>query len=412
MSPADRAHHRTRALIGIVERMHCDSFPAIAPDRMPSLQATDPVQRQFRKHLRSVFWMVLLWWTAYALVFATQVISMGEEQGHPVSWAEALRFSFGGWMTWIPLSLMLYWLVLRFPIERGRILRSAPILMAGVLAVILLRAIYVHVTNPLFGWYEVLPDFGSVLVASIRNNLMLGLTVVGVAHALVFHRQARERETKVAELEASLAKSRLDALRAQLNPHFLFNALNSVAEMVHQDAEIADRMLISLSALLRDGLSAEQGQMRPLRDEISLIEHYLTIEKIRLGKRLKIRWEVEDHCADLPVPVLTLQPLIENAIVHGIARQREPGLLVISVKREASALVMDVENSFDTRTTAKSGTGIGLRSIRDRLLLIYGETAWLKQLDSGAGRFAIQLRIPAPPAEQTLPYAARMAELA
>lgn len=392
--------------------MRCDSFPAIAPDRMLSMQATASEHLSSREHLRSVFWLVLLWWTAYALIFAMQVISMGEEQGKPVSWAESLRFSFGGWMTWIPLTLILYWLVLHFPIERGRVLRSSTILFAGVLVVVLLRALYVYVTNPLFGWYDVLPDFLSVAMASIRNNLMLGLTVVGVAHALVFYRQARERQTKVAELETHLAKSKLDALRAQLNPHFLFNALNSVAEMVHQDAEIADRMLISLSALLRDGLSAEQNQMRPLRDEIALIEHYLMIEKIRLGDRLKVRWMIGPHCAEVLVPVLVLQPLIENAIVHGIARQREPGLLTIVAEMEAGALMIDVENSIDARTKARSGTGVGLRSIRDRLQLIYGENAWLKQPPSNAGRYAVKLCIPAQLKSAAIPSTKRLAELA
>ncbi|MEO8011912.1 MAG: histidine kinase, partial [Dokdonella sp.] len=220
------------------------------------------------KHFLSVLWIVLLWWTAYALMFATQVMSMGEQQGNGPTWSEALRYSFGGWMTWVPLSLALYALVHFFPIERGRTLRAIVVLLAGVAGVVVVRAVYVLMTNSVFGWYETLPGFGSVLAASVRNNLMMAFSVVGVAHALVFYRQARERKQKVAELETHLANTRLEVLRAQLHPHFLFNALNSVAEMIHQDAELADGMLVSLSALLRDSLSAEKRQLRSLGHEL------------------------------------------------------------------------------------------------------------------------------------------------
>ncbi|MEP6881173.1 MAG: histidine kinase [Dokdonella sp.] len=346
------------------------------------------------KHFLSVLWLVLLWWTAYALMFATQVVSMGEQQGNPTSWNEALRYSFGGWMTWVPLSMVLYWLVFHFPIERGRVMRAIPVLLAGVALVVVVRAIYVYLTNPLFGWYPSLPPFTDVLWTSLRNNLMMAMTVVGVSHALVFYRQAREREHKVAELESHLARTRLDMLRAQLNPHFLFNALNSVAEMVHQDADMADRMLVSLSALLRDSLSAEQMQLRPLRNELAVVNHYLTIEKIRLGDRLQIEWNIDDRCLDVATPMLILQPLVENAIVHAIARQRTPSTLRLCGRLDHGMLVLDVENTLVVDELTTSGTGIGLRSIRDRLQLLYAERAQLLVRDAGPGVFAVELRIP------------------
>jgi LytS/YehU family sensor histidine kinase len=239
------------------------------------------------------------------------------------------------------------------------------------------------------------PGFGSVLWASVRNNLMLAATVVGVAHALVFYRQAREREQKVAELENHLANTRLEMLRAQLHPHFLFNALNSVAEMIHQDADVADRMLVSLSALLRDSLSAERNQLRSLRSELDLVRHYLMIEKIRLGERLQIEWEVDERCLDEVVPMLILQPLVENAIVHAIARQRTPGTLTLRGRLDHGMLVLDVENTQVANNVTSSGTGIGLRSIRDRLQLLYADRAQLNLRDVGGERYAVELRIPA-----------------
>lgn len=352
-------------------------------------------QRRMSKHFLFVLWIVLLWWTAYSLMFATQVMSMGEQQGNGVTWSDALRYSFGGWITWVPLSLALYGLVHCFPINRERALRSIIVLLAGVLAVVAVRAVYVYWTNPLFGWYETLPGFGSVLAASVRNNFMVALTVVGVAHALVFYRQAREREQKVAELQTHLARTRLDVLRAQLHPHFLFNALNSVAEMIHQDAELADQMLVSLSALLRDSLAAEQWQMRSLRDELDLVRHYLMIEKIRLGERLQVEWKVDACCMGMTVPMLILQPLVENAIVHAIARQPTPGTLVLRGEIVDDMLVLVVENSRAANESSLAGTGIGLPSVRDRLQLLYSGCAHLTLLDVGSEGYAVEIRIPA-----------------
>lgn len=349
------------------------------------------------KRIPSVFWVVLLWWTAYALIFATQVVWMGEQQGRPISWKEALQFSFGGWMTWVPLSLALYWLVKRHPIERGRSLRSISILMASALAVVLLRAAYVHLTNPVFAWYgdQPLPGFGSVLTTAFINGFMLAWLVIGIAHAMVFYQRSHERGQKVAELETSLTRTQLEALRAQLNPHFLFNALNSVAEMVHRDAELADRMLVSLAALLRDSLSPEQDQLRPLREELVLVEHYLMIEKIRLSERLQVVWDIRPDCLEVPIPALILQPLVENAIVHGIARRRSPGILRVRGRFRDDRLSLEVENSIAPGNTIASGTGIGLQSTRSRLQLLYGEHACLVLQRTEAGDHLVRLDIPA-----------------
>jgi signal transduction histidine kinase len=344
-----------------------------------------------------VFWIVLLVWTAYALVFASQVVSMGEQQGQAITWSEALKFSFGGWMTWIPLSLGLYALAAWRPIERGHVLPALALLTTGALLVVVLRAGYVSLTNPLFGWYgdAPLPPFTRVLATSFFNNFLLAWLVIGVAHAMVFYQQSRERGRQVAALQASLTSTRLDALRAQLNPHFLFNALNSVAEMVHRDAEQADRMLMALSAMLRDSLSSDQHQLRPLRDELALVDHYLMIEKIRLGDRLQVQRDIAPDCLDVLMPALLLQPLVENAIVHGIAPSRTPGRLSIRVQPQGDGLRLDVENSIAGSGTPTAGTGIGLHSTRSRLHLLYGDDAQLTVDTRDMDTHVVRLCIPA-----------------
>ncbi|MFD1295370.1 sensor histidine kinase [Lysobacter gummosus] len=351
------------------------------------------------KRVPNIFWIVLIWWLAYALIFTVQIVHISGPEGMTMSWRQALHFSFGTWMTWVPLSLALYWMVRHFPIERGRFFRSLAALFAASLLVVLLRSVYVYATTSVFNWYGYRPPPGfiGVVATSFNNNFMSAWVVIGLAHALVFYQRSRERGQQVAQLQAGLATAKLQALRAQLNPHFLFNALNSVAEMVHQDAELADRMLVSLSALLREGLFSEREQFRPLHEEISLIKHYLMIEKIRLHERLQLEWRIDTSCLDIPVPALILQPLVENAIVHGIARRRSQGALRIGAEQRGSVLVLEVENCMAPAVSTVRGTGVGLRSISSRLQLLYGGRAALNQCITEAGRYFVCLSIPTSP---------------
>jgi hypothetical protein len=367
--------------------------------------------RRVNRRLPSVLWIALGWWSGYAVVFASQVMDMGTEQGRAIPWSEALKFSFGGWLTWVPLSVGLYYVVHRFPVQRGGLGRSLPRLMAAALAVVFLRGSYVYATNPVFGWYDVLPGFGSVLLASLRNNLVLAWTVIGLAHALVFYERAQERNNKVAELEAGLVAARLEALRAQINPHFLFNALNSVAELVHENADLADEMLLAISDLLRDSLAVDQPQERRLGDEVELVRKYLLVEKIRLGDRLQVRWEVDEACFDRPIPVFALQLLVENAVVHAISKRTEADRLIIRAGIEAGLLVIAVENRIpptDGAAPAVAGLGLGLRSVGSRLRLLYGDDARMSRSQTPDGRHRMELRIPAPTTEHAVSFAGEL----
>lgn len=358
-------------------------------------KAADVLSHSASKALK-LFWAVLLWWAAYSAISATQFVAMGDTTGNRITWAEALRYGFGGNMPWVPFTLGLLWLARRYPIERERALRTVGIHALGVAAIILVKAAYICITNRHFVWYDALPGFGEVLVTSIRNNLMTAWTVVGVCHALVFYQRSRERERDLADMEKTLVAAKLDALRAQINPHFLFNALNSVAEMVHVDKELADEMLVSLSALLRDGLAKEERQVRPLREEIALVEHYLLIEKTRLAERLSVVWDVDRESLDASVPVLILQPLVENAIVHAIAPNKAAGSMTIHARNADGILRLCVENSVDEGAATVAGNGVGLRSASGRLELLYGGRARLVRHEADPGRYMVELHIPQP----------------
>jgi hypothetical protein len=317
--------------------------------------------------------MLTLWWAAYSLFYTEHLLEWRAQAGKPIAFSAALRESLGTWLAWLPISLFLIWLVERYPLERDRLWRSVWMVNLGVATVILARALYVWVANPVFGWYEALPSFSDILLTSLRNNLLTCWFIVGLAHAILFSRRSRQRELEISELKLDLANARLQALTAQLNPHFLFNTLNSVAELVHHAPQSADRMLVGLSALLRKSLETPDGARYSLREEMDMIAHYLDIQSVRLGPRLVTRIDIDPECGSAIVPCLLLQPIVENAIVHSIARHVPGGVLSIEAKRNGRRLRIVVSNEGAPHSSSAGGSGIGLKNTRGRLQCAYGD---------------------------------------
>jgi len=240
-------------------------------------------------------------------------------------------------------------------------------LLLAAFWVVGLRSVYIYALDPWVGWYDSPPDFWSdVMPTSLNNNVLISWIVIGLAHALLFSEQARAQERRAAELQGLLAQARLDAIAAQLNPHFLFNALNSIAELVHHDAARADRMLVGLSALLRRSLESSRLQWVSLREELALLSQYLDIEKVRLGERMQVHWRVAEECLDEAVPPQLLQPLVENAVVHAIARRVRPGNVRIAAGLVGGALWLDVEGDGAEGPPDAQGHGHGLANTRPR----------------------------------------------
>lgn len=318
----------------------------------------------------------------------------------PLSTGEMLLPELSSALVWTAITLALVALARQPWVEQGTRFRWLGIHLLAVLALVTVRAVFIFGTDPWLGWYPAPPTLLTVLMDSITNNFVAGWLLIGVAHAVVQSRKRRAREAEITDLRASLAVAQLDALRARLNPHFIFNALNSVAETMHRDVRRADHMLVSLSALLRDGLSNHQPPLRPLREELALVRHYLTMEQARLDERLRVSWDIDPQSLDIDVPVLILQPLVENAILHGIAPFAEPGDLSIRAEAAMEALRLCVENSVgrEDHPRPSSGTGNGLRSIRDRLALLYGGAARLDVRTTGDDgipkRHLVDLSIP------------------
>jgi len=200
--------------------------------------------------------------------------------------------------------------------------------------------------------------------------------LISAAHALLFYRRSKERERRSLELEATLAKSRLEALTMQLQPHFLFNALNAIAALVHKNPDAADEMLAALSDLLRLTLETSREQELPLRRELEFVERYLMIEHVRFGDRLQFELDVAPETEAALVPTFLLQPLVENAVRHGLEPRSGNGKLVIRARRDNGSLRLSVEDNGVGLSDGKPGReGIGLANTRARLHELYDGAA-------------------------------------
>jgi signal transduction histidine kinase len=317
-----------------------------------------------------------LLWGALVLLFATPLALTGD-----VSWRQGIKFGLSFWALWPLLVPAVVWLSFRFPIERKRIVRNVALhLLACVLMVATIRAAFLafRSADNIFPRLQRLvppgpPGFRTAL------DVLVYWSLVGVCQAVTHFRRSQERERRAAELEARLTNAQLQALRMQINPHFLFNTLNSIAALVYVNPRAADEMLGDLSGLLRRSLDSMEEQEIPLGQELAFVGAYLSIEQKRFGERLKLEQNVPDDLMKALVPALILQPLVENAIRHGIEPQRSPGIISIEAKHEGQQLHLVVRDSgrgFPSEDVNGSerlaSHGIGLSNTRARLLGLYG----------------------------------------
>jgi hypothetical protein len=220
--------------------------------------------------------------------------------------------------------------------------------------------------------------------------------LVGLAQAIHFRRRLDEGEKQAALLESRLTQSRLHALQAQLQPHFLFNTLNGIATLVRRDPQVAEEMLASLSDLLRVSLAQAGRQEIPLREELDFLDRYLELQQMRFGDRLRIERQVEPAALDCLVPSFVLQPLVENAIRHGIEPSGRPGLVRIVAQRTEGEVCLSIEDDGGGLRGSKpaAGNGIGLHSVRERLDALYGTRHEFRIEERPSGGVAASMRIP------------------
>ena len=225
-------------------------------------------------------------------------------------------------------------------------------------------------------------------------GVLLFVLASAVHYVMIAFEASVEAERRALEQAVLARGAELRALKGQINPHFLFNSLNSIASLAGSDPKAARAMCVELAALFRSILKLGSRERVALSEELDLVTSQLAVEQIRFGHRLRVRIDVEDGCADLPVPPLLLQPLVENSVTHGIAHLVEGGLVRVEACRKDGMLRILVENPFDETETRPGGDGVGLDNVRRRLAAIHGVRAALATTQSREGLFRVEMTLP------------------
>jgi len=348
----------------------------------------------------------LLRWAAYAAlwllvssVFASQIYLAG----YVTPWPRAFGAEAVYWLTWWILAPAVFWWCRRLRAAVNAV-RIAGLVAGAAVAVFVQPLIGQGITHVL-SWLPFCSDCAppatllspAWFLQAARNagvNLPIYAGFVLGWHTVTFYRESRDRQIKAVQLESLLREAQLEALRSQLNPHFLFNSLHSIAELVHQNPKLAEQLIVRLGELLRQVLETAKQPELQLSEELEFIRGYLDIEQMRLGERLSVHWDVAPDALAVRVPSLVLQPLVENAIQHGIAATAAPGTLTVRAHRQDGFLNIEIADSGPgLATPALRPQGIGIANTRARLQRLYGDRHAF-ELVHGAG-LVVKLRIPA-----------------
>jgi two-component system LytT family sensor kinase len=378
-----------------------------------------PEARRVRSMLKSHWrlWIfVLVGWTLIGLTFTLNYYLFSDHYvaifRQPPTLREMLVWELPYWFLWAALSPVVFRLTRRFPLERGRIMRNA---LAHLIACVALslahRAIYL-----LAGWllhvavYRQLASLSSVFNFLFFFNLQTGFmsyaTILLVAYSIDYYRRHQEEELKISRLEAELAQAQLEmtqaqlqALKSQLQPHFLFNTLNSISTLLDDDTDAADEMLARLGDFLRLTLENSGAQEVSLQEELEFLRCYLEIERVRFQDRLVVRLDIAPDTLDALVPNLILQPLVENAIRHGIVARRGSGLIEINARRDGATLTLRVKDNgpgLQTRDDTAQGSrqGLGFALTRARLERMHGARQRFQLADAPEGGLEVTIELP------------------
>jgi two-component system, LytTR family, sensor kinase len=226
--------------------------------------------------------------------------------------------------------------------------------------------------------------------------LMTYCAIVGLSYALAYYRESQTRAIRSAHLEARLAEARLKTLEAELHPHFLFNTLHAISTLVHTQPDSADRMISRLSDLLRITFSRSGAACIPLQEELEFLQKYLEIEQTRFQDRLSVEFDIDPDTLDAEVPRLILQPLVENAIKHGVAPRIGPGVISVGSRRDGERVCLSIRDNgvgLTGGSRAQLTSGVGLSNTRDRLECLYGTDHSLNFVESRPG-LTVEMRVP------------------
>ena len=334
--------------------------------------------------------LVFVFWTAIGLFFASQnALNYMYQQGQ-VYWWPTIKIALSEWYVWALLTPAAVWVARRFPFVRGRYARAIVVhVLAGVALTAAKIAIEGWVRN---NWLGIPGRINPINKFHLSFITYWG--IVGVTQAVAIYRMYRERELAAAQLETQLAQARLQALQMQLHPHFLFNTLHAISALMHRDVDAAEKMLARLSDLLRLTLEGGGTQEVRLKDEMEFLEKYLEIEQTRFQDRLTVRTTIAPEALDGMVPNLILQPLVENAIRHGIAPRAQPGTVEIRARRDGMMLRIEVCDDGPGLRPGNGREGLGLANTRARLAALYPQRHQFELTSPASGGVCVAMTIP------------------
>ena len=356
-------------------------------------------------------WLFAMVWLVPAALAALQLTLVGDASGTQYGLGRALLWQGAAWLIWGLWSQLILTLVDRVKLGAGRLWTWVGVHVMATTAVCAINVLVLAWLDHVFGTIAQVTSYAfavrMVLVTHLNFQVVLYWAVLGAAYMVEFVRRFRERDRAAAVLEQKLARTQLDALRMQLNPHFLFNALNSVAELMEEDVREAQRTLTGVADLLRLSLRSAASSTIPLWQEIELVELYLQIARVRYGTGLSVDIDVDSSAVDVDVPSFLLQPLVENALKHGLAPGHPDQAITVSVTRAQNTLVLVVEDNgkgldglittsgrFLAVRPSVDGLGIGLTNTRSRLTMLYGDRYAFLMSNHDAGGCRVEIRLP------------------
>jgi two-component system, LytTR family, sensor kinase len=313
----------------------------------------------------------------------------------PATAGDMLRMLGVGSLVWYAsfLSAPLFvWIARRAPFDRRRAAASVAVNLGTIAALTVLTS---------WAQYEVtyrgalsVPGLGGYLRVGLITGMLPFFAVAAIAHAATAVSRAHDREVEAERMRTQLAESRLAALTAQLQPHFLFNTLQGISTLIARDPAAADAMLTNLSDLLREVLRRGQQREIEFHEELAVLRPYLDISRQRFGDRLSVGVTFDDAARRALVPFFILQPLVENALWHGIEARAGVGSIAVDARRDDGELVLTVTDNGAGEAPGENGTGVGLANTRARLRELYGDAQSLAASRPENGGFRVRVSIP------------------
>ncbi len=335
---------------------------------------------QVKQKLRVSTWLILLAvFTLPAILSALLMHTrMLQLQRETVLWKWLLDFSLG-WYIWAALTPLIVWLGRKFLIERANWFKPALLhfsfgLILSVFQISLAVFFSILVYAEPMNWTYISGQIVPTIFGRLLSQLTVYFVILGVSYAIEYQRQSSERAVRESKLESELTTARLDALKQQLQPHFLFNTLNSISVLMQKgEITLANKVLNDLSDLLRQVLRKENTQLVTLEEELEFVRRYVAIEQVRYGERLEVTFEVPGEFLSTPMPSFVLQLLVENAIRHGVAKKADSGRVRVTARRIANVLQLQVIDDGVGIDGKAFTEGVGISNARSRLLHLYGE---------------------------------------